>query len=244
MPSNLEIEPSHLDAERLEDFQGPVLLEDFEQNGFAIVRSVFRPSELDRLFVDLPNLQQANASRSLFKVRNFRNLAVDPRMTDIIKAVHGGTGWPIRGILFDKTVERNWAFDWHQDTKITVRERVDIPGYVDWSLEEGVLHCKPPQDILTGMLALRISLDIHHEHNGPIRFLPGSHRHGILSQEAIREWDKSTEVSCLTDVGDVVLMHPLIVHASKESTTADRRRVLHFEYATKEIDPNLLWAFA
>ena len=35
----------------------------------------------------------------------------------------------VRGTLFDKNPDANWSLFWHQDSIITVKERVDAPGY-------------------------------------------------------------------------------------------------------------------
>jgi hypothetical protein len=51
--------------------------------------------------------------------------------------------------------------------------------------------------------------------------------HGEIEHAA----QETTAVDCLTDVGGVVAMRPLIVHASSKSASPGLRRVLHIEYA-------------
>lgn len=221
-----------------------VHLEDFHRNGFAIIRNVFKASELENLLADLPNLSRAAGSRNLLSLRMFRGLAVDPRLADIVKSIYGGAGWPVRGIFFDKSPMANWTLDWHQDTKIAVRERVTVDGYTNWSTKEGIPHCRPPAKILWGMLALRISLDPTNEDSGPLKVMPTSHLLGPLSETKIRSLTMGAVVTCLTEPGDVVAMHPLTLHASDKSLSNAHRRVIHFEYATVDLDPPLRWAFA
>ena len=42
--------------------------------------------------------------------------------------------------------------------------------------------------------------------------------------------------------GDIVLMRPLLVHASSASNAPMHRRVVHIEYATCELPGDLQWA--
>jgi ectoine hydroxylase-related dioxygenase (phytanoyl-CoA dioxygenase family) len=83
------------------------------------------------------------------------------------------------------------------------------------------------------VIALRIHMDDSTEANGPLRVLPGSHRDGVLSDAAVDARVAASEaVACLARRGDVLLMRPLLVHASSKATAGAPRRVLHVEYAT------------
>jgi hypothetical protein len=51
------------------------------------------------------------------------------------------------------------------------------------------------------------------------------------------------EIVCACAAGDVLVMRPLILHASNRALHPARRRVLHFEYAPRDaLDPSLYWA--
>ena len=68
--------------------------------------------------------------------------------------------------------------------------------------------------------------------------LPGSHRDGVLPDAEIdRRVVSGTAVTCLAERGDVLLMRPLLLHASSKAATAAPRRVLHVEYATDRALP-------
>jgi ectoine hydroxylase-related dioxygenase (phytanoyl-CoA dioxygenase family) len=144
-------------------------------------------------------------------------------------------------LLFDKTPAANWSIGWHQDTAIAVREKVEAPGFFGWSVKAGVPHVHPPTQILESMITLRVHVDDCGEGNGPLRVIPGSHRHGRLSDEAIAKRATGPEVICPLQAGGVLLMRPLILHASSPATTPQHRRVLHLEFAADPLPHGLEW---
>jgi ectoine hydroxylase-related dioxygenase (phytanoyl-CoA dioxygenase family) len=81
-------------------------------------------------------------------------------------------------------------------------------------------------------LGAGVSLEDSSESNGPLRVLPLSHVHGVLSDADIERWAATvTPVDCVTPSGGVVAMRPLTLHASSKSVDGRPRRVLHIEYA-------------
>ena len=81
-------------------------------------------------------------------------------------------------------------------------------------------------------MALRVHLDDSTSHNGPLRVLPGTHTLGVLSDEQIRDAVRRIDgVACTLERGGVVVMRPLLIHASSKATAEVSRRVLHLEYA-------------
>lgn len=148
----------------------------------------------------------------------------------------------MRAILFDKNPQANWKVPWHQDTTIAVRERVDEPGFGPWSVKAGVVHVQPPVHVLERMITLRIHLDDCDVDNGPLLVLPGSHAHGILSDEEIERWRAGTApVACTGSRGSMVIMRPLLLHASSAAAAPRRRRILHLELAGDDLPGRLRW---
>ena len=147
----------------------------------------------------------------------------------------------VNATLFDKTPGRNWKVPPHQDVTIRVRERRAVPGFDTWWEKAGVPHCWPPAAVLEGMLAVRLHLDDCGPANGPLRVLPGSHAAGVLDAAAIDAWPRDGEVTCLAPRGGVVLMRPLLLHASSAAESPGRRRVLHVEYAAPALPGGLAW---
>ncbi len=154
-----------------------------------------------------------------------------------------GGGFPVRGTLFDKTAGANWLVPWHQDLTICVAARVDIPGYGPWTTKAGVLHVQPPARVLEEMLSVRIHLDDCQESNGALCVLPGTHRLGRLAPRQIAEQQgRVTPFGCVVPAGGVVLMRPLLIHASSPASGAIHRRVIHIDYACAPLDGGLRWA--
>jgi ectoine hydroxylase-related dioxygenase (phytanoyl-CoA dioxygenase family) len=90
-------------------------------------------------------------------------------------------------------------------------------------------------------VALRVHLDDSTSENGPLRVIPGSHERGILSDAGIRELvAREHPHECIVARGGVLVMRPLLVHASSKSAAPAPRRVLHIEYAsTMTFEPGL-----
>ena len=92
------------------------------------------------------------------------------------------------------------------------------------------------------MLTLRIHLDDPDESNGALQVLPGSHEGGRLNSEAIQAWkEKHEPVICPVAKGGVMLMRPLLLHASSAAKHPTNRRVLHFEYSSSDLPSGLSW---
>jgi ectoine hydroxylase-related dioxygenase (phytanoyl-CoA dioxygenase family) len=139
---------------------------------------------------------------------------------------------PFRATLFDKSPQSNWLVVWHQDTALPLRERRDIQGWGPWSTKDGVTYAHAPATALCRVVALRVHLDDSTPQNGPLRVLPGTHAKGVLSDDAIQELAlRIAPVDCSVPQGGVLVMRPLIVHASSKSALKIPRRVLHIEYA-------------
>jgi hypothetical protein len=78
------------------------------------------------------------------------------------------------------------------------------------------------------MLTVRIHLDPMTAFNGPLKVLPGTHRtRQIMPSPTV------SPHSVLGDAGDVLVMRPLLSHASGRCDPETRlhRRVLHLEFA-------------
>ena len=146
------------------------------------------------------------------------------------------------GILFDKVEGANWKVPWHQDLSVALRARQDAAGYGPWSEKAGVVHAQAPVALLERMLTVRLHLDDCDEANGPLRVLPGTHCLGKLSAEHIQALRAETEeVVCVVPRGGVVLMRPLLLHASSPAQTPRQRRVVHLEYASDSLPAGLEW---
>jgi len=223
-----------------------------EKNGFAIREGVLSRQNAAELVATLNKIAQSDSVRKrggVFAVRNLldesldaRNLAISDSLRVLIEPVLGKYFFPVRGILFDKIPEANWKVPWHQDLTIAVRKRVEVDGFGPWSTKSDVLHVQPPAFILENMLSVRIHLDECGEENGALRVIPGSHCRGRISEDkipSIRSGAK--EVTCAVGIGGVLLMRPLLLHASSPSRVPGHRRVVHIDYASVSLPSSLQW---
>lgn len=147
----------------------------------------------------------------------------------------------VRAIWFDKTGDANWTVPWHQDRSIAVAQRIDADGYGPWSVKAGVPHVQPPLGVLESMVTFRFSLDVCGQDNGPLRVIPGTHRTILAPLQIERAAQVGPERVCATSAGGVVIIRPLVLHASSPARIAGHRRVLHIEYGPKTLPGGLRW---
>ena len=101
-----------------------------------------------------------------------------------------------------------------------------------------------PSEVLTRMITVRLHLDDCGPENGPMRALPGSHSMGRLTPTQVSTWTAEASrkaVSCVVPAGGAFIMSPLLLHASAVATAPGHRRVIHLEYAAKELPGGLEW---
>jgi ectoine hydroxylase-related dioxygenase (phytanoyl-CoA dioxygenase family) len=210
-----------------------------EKNGFAIVRQVVPHELLNDLETSLP--ENCSNFRNGFDSSPIFELARCDAIRRVVTPVLGEKCFAVRAIFFNKTPSSNWKVVWHQDCVIPVKDQCRLAGWGPWSVKSGVPHVRPPAGVLDNMLAVRIHLDDCDTNNGPLRVLPGTHLKGILSDEEIAKLPRLAEVTCSVAAGDVLLMRPLLVHASSASHSATARRVVHIEYAAEQLPLPAVW---
>ena len=130
---------------------------------------------------------------------------------------------------------------WHQDLSIAVKERKDVLGFGAWSTKAGIVHVQPSASVLERLLTIRIHLDDCDESNAPVRVIPGSHLQGRMSTEQIHQISTAPALSCIVAAGRVLLMRPLLLHATSASQSPLHRRVIHIEFASCPLPGGLEW---
>jgi ectoine hydroxylase-related dioxygenase (phytanoyl-CoA dioxygenase family) len=228
-------------------------LNDFTQNGFAIVPNVLAAEAIEVLQTALAQVHRNEAVKQraghAFGIRRLlevvpvvRTFAESAALQSLIAPLIGKQARVVRGIFFDKSSVANWKVPWHQDVAIAVREKKEVAGFTAWSSKAGVMHVQPPVEILASIVTVRLHLDDTDETNGPLRVIPGSHQHGLLSDEMIQQWKtRQTAVTCCVPRGGALLMRPLLLHASSVATQPTHRRVLHLEYSAMDLPQGLAW---
>lgn len=217
-----------------------------ERDGYAITGPLLGGATVNGL------IEAFEAAATGHKRHALRNLFHEvPAVVDLLRAAPirqlvtrclGPEACAVRAIFFDKTADANWKVAWHQDRTIAVRERRTVPGFGPWSVKAGVIDVEPPVDVLAQMVTLRVHLDETDKSNGPLRVIPGSHRWGRLDADVIAERRRAVgEVVCCVPRGGVMVMKPLLLHASAPATTPRHRRVVHLEFAAFPLPGGLAW---
>jgi hypothetical protein len=218
---------------------------DLATAGFCIIENAIDPRQIDVL---LESITQAIAGSDRAGTRQIHLLVpavakfLNGKSVREIIDVFLPNGFPVRSILFDKTSASNWSVAWHQDLTICVAEKAEIPGFGPWSRKDGLLHVQPPLPVLERMLTLRVHLDDCDQNNGALRVIPGSHLNGRLSRSEISRYTAEVQpVACELFRGGVLLMKPLLLHASSNARFPRHRRVLHIEFAADPLPHPLKW---
>ena len=226
--------------------------DDLDRDGFAVVPGVLDEAEVDALAAAIDGAEVAGLRRegrlygmrdALRAVPEVGRASRSGPLLELARAVVGPGAFPVRALLFDKSPGANWGVAPHQDLTIAVQDRVETPGYGPWTVRAGIVHVRPPVDVLAAMVTIRVHLDDSGPDNGPLRIVPGSHLGGRLDDDATRGWlDRRGMVDCPVGRGGVLLMRPLVIHASSPANRPGRRRVVHVEYAAGPLAGGLQWA--
>jgi hypothetical protein len=225
---------------------------EYSRNGFAIINDVFSSDYVNAIIHCLENADKNKPTfritNDLFAIRQFLKELPDvnprvftSRLKDIIKAVFGSDYFVVKSIYFDKPGLSNWFVAYHQDLTISVNKKVDLYGYGPWTVKHSQFAVQPPLDILQRNFTIRIHLDDTNEHNGALKVIPGSHLKGIYRPETI-DWNIEKECICNVKAGGVMLMSPLLLHASNRTTNNNKRRVLHIEFSNAELPAEINWS--
>ncbi|WP_310429576.1 phytanoyl-CoA dioxygenase family protein [Chamaesiphon sp. VAR_48_metabat_135_sub] len=219
---------------------------EIEENGFVTIDRYLSLDSIESLIADITDLNitpgRAGIRNLLELAPSIRVLARSQEIRSLIEPILGDTTRVVRGIFFDKQPSANWKVPWHQDRTIAIKNRLDVPSYHSWSVKAGILHVQPPTAILERMLTVRIHLDKTDESNGALKVIPGSHCHGKLTDAEIDRWKQTSPgITCNCDPGGILLMRPLLLHASSTAIVPSHRRVIHLEYTSCELPSGLEW---
>lgn len=224
-----------------------------ERDGFAWVRGTIDSHAVDAMLERLNRSLVENAndpsilagsSGPAYGARNLLRLWPDaakligdsPELASAVRDALGDSAGVVRGLYFDKPPGHSWALPWHRDYTVAVKEHRDSTGFSKPTVKAGVPHLEAPEWLLKTMLTVRIHLDAMADDNGPLRVVPGSHDH---ESEIVED-----AVTLHCERGDVLLMRPLLLHASGHSITdsANHRRIVHLECArSRGLPDELEW---
>ncbi|WP_373716293.1 phytanoyl-CoA dioxygenase family protein [Roseateles sp.] len=224
----------------------PLSTDDVMPDGFRVLRGLIAPGQRQALIAELAALPPGAAGqRELLDQPWCQALALWLKDLPALQPCLPADGVAVQCTLFEKSLDRNWLVTPHQDLAIPVAGRVDHPALGAWSVKAGHHFVLAPVAVLAPLVALRLHLDDATEADGGLRFVPGSHRDGVLDDAAARQWrERVGDVAVDALAGDALLMRPLVLHASSKASAPGRRRVLHFLFGPRELPFGLSWRTA
>ena len=212
-------------------------LKEFDEKGFLFFPSLFDASEIDSLTSQLEDLfaqdmvcnvreKGSKSVRTNFAAHNynqaFARLSRHPRMIKPVEELFDESVYMHQFKVNAKAAFDGDVWQWHQD-------------FGTWHADD---HMAEPR-----AMNIAILLDDVNEHNGPLMFIPGSHKKGVLEAGHDTEttsyplWTLDAEtISSLVDEGGIVspkgpagsmiLFHSCLVHASGSNLSPwDRKAV-------------------
>lgn len=218
----------------------------YDDNGFLVLKDLFTKEELNALQQDallLRSNQRGHPDANVLEkdgetVRAAWAVELDSeacrsayRMPRVLGAVMDllGPCYLHQSRLNYKAAGKGDIFQWHQDYASWVHDGIPYGGHRD-------------------MLTVLIALDDSTISNGPLRFIPGSHKHGLIEayydttttsyplhivpDDYMEKHFSNTEAfECIFPAGTAVLFCGNLVHSSKENLSATGRRNLYFAYS-------------
>ena len=212
-------------------------LKEFDEKGFLFFPSLFDASEIDSLTSQLEDLfaqdmvcnvreKGSKSVRTNFAAHNynqaFARLSRHPRMIKPVEELFDESVYMHQFKVNAKAAFDGDVWQWHQD-------------FGTWHADD---HMAEPR-----AMNVAIFLDDVNEHNGPLMFIPGSHKKGVLEAGHDTEttsyplWTLDAEtisslvaeggiVSPKGPAGSMILFHSCLVHASGSNLSPwDRKAV-------------------
>jgi ectoine hydroxylase-related dioxygenase (phytanoyl-CoA dioxygenase family) len=219
--------------------------------GFSIIDNIYTDIEINNLLETISNADHSKPTfrktNDLFAIRQFFkeipeavNLVFNQNLKIVISTLFGDNYFAVKSIYFDKPETSNWFVSYHQDLTISVNKKMELDGFSSWTTKQNQFAVQPPLSILEDNFTIRIHLDDTTEENGALHIIPQSHAKGIYRPETI-DWTIEKEMICTVEKGGIMLMKPLLLHASGRTTNRAKRRVLHIEFSRTKLPNGLEW---
>lgn len=230
-------------------------LNEINSEGFTIIDNVYSENEIEKLISLIEDVtENDNAkttfrkSEDLFAIRQFHKeipetlpFIFNQNLQDIIASNFGEGYFITKSIYFDKPEKSNWFVAYHQDLTISVDKKVEIQNFENWTTKQNQFAVQPPKEILENNFTVRIHIDKTTKDNGALKVINNSHSKGILRIENL-DFETEKETICEVEKGGIMIMKPLLFHASNKTTNNERRRVIHIEFSKQELPNGLEWS--
>ncbi|WP_291146369.1 phytanoyl-CoA dioxygenase family protein [Flavobacterium sp. UBA7680] len=228
---------------------------EINSEGFAIINNVYTENEIKKLISLIENVTENDSdnatfrkSQDLFAIRQFHkevpetlDFIFNQNLKNIIESNFGKGYFITKSIYFDKPEKSNWFVAYHQDLTISVDKKMEAENFENWTVKQNQFAVQPPKEILEDNFTIRIHIDTTTKDNGALKVINNSHSKGILRIETL-DFENETETICEVEKGGIMIMKPLLFHASNKTTNNERRRVIHIEFSKQELPSGLEWS--
>ncbi|MDQ8011563.1 MAG: phytanoyl-CoA dioxygenase family protein [Flavobacterium nitrogenifigens] len=228
---------------------------EISSEGFSIINNVFTENEIENLILLIENKTANNQendtfrkSQDLFAIRQFHkempetlDFIFNENLKEIIESNFGNGYFITKSIYFDKPEKSNWFVAYHQDLTISVNQKIETENFENWTIKQNQFAVQPPAEILENNFTIRIHIDKTTKENGALKVINNSHSKGILRIENL-DFEAEEETICEVEKGGIMIMKPLLFHASNKTTNNERRRVIHIEFSKQQLPNGLEWS--
>ena len=228
---------------------------EINSEGFVIINDIYSENEIEKIIHEIEKVTENETenstfrkSKDLFAIRQFHKeipkslkLIFNQNLKEIIRQNFGENFFITKSIYFDKPEKSNWFVAYHQDLTISVDKKVEIENFENWTTKQNQFAVQPPKQILEQNFTIRIHIDKTTKENGALKVLNKSHRNGIERTENIKI-ENERETICEVEKGGIMIMKPLLFHASNKTTNNERRRVIHIEFSNQKLPNELEWS--
>lgn len=230
-------------------------INEINSEGFVIIDKVYSENEIEKIISEIEKVTQIEndnstfrKSQDLFAIRQFHKeipetlkYIFNKNLKEIIKTNFGENYFITKSIYFDKPEKSNWFVSYHQDLTISVDKKVEVENFENWTTKQNQFAVQPSKEILEQIFTIRIHIDKTTKENGALKVLNKTHNKGIFRTENI-EVENETETICEIEKGGIMIMKPLLFHASNKTTNNERRRVIHIEFSNQNLPNKLEWS--
>lgn len=207
-----------------------------DSEGFSIINNVFTENEIENLISLIDNKTKNDSDNStfrksedLFAIRQFHKevpetlpFIFNEKLQNIIESIFGKGFFITKSIYFDKPEKSNWFVAYHQDLTISVDQKIEIENFENWTVKQNQFAVQPPTEVLENNFTIRIHIDKTTKNNGALKVINNSHSKGILRIENL-DFEKEKETICEVEKGGIMIMKPLLFHASNKTTNNEHR---------------------
>jgi ectoine hydroxylase-related dioxygenase (phytanoyl-CoA dioxygenase family) len=228
---------------------------EINSKGFTIINDIYSENEIGKLISLIENSTENKTknstfrkSQNLFAIRQFHKeipetlpYIFNENLKSIVESNFGKGYFITKSIYFDKPEKSNWFVAYHQDLTISVNKKIETANFENWTVKQNQFAVQPPKEILEDNFTIRIHLDKTTKDNGAVKVINNSHSKGILRIENM-DFEKEKETMCEVEKGGIMIMKPLLFHASNKTTNNERRRVIHIELSKQQLPEDLEWS--